>query len=378
MSRAHFFAGAILTLVMAGAAPAGATAVPVTSCGQVVDGLGELTGNLDCTGSSQPAVHLNHASTLDLAGFTLSGGSGDGVECEGRCAVISTSDGGTIRDFGGNGIVNRSLAFEDGSIRVNHLTIQGNGAAGVTLDQPDGTVAVSKSTVTGNGGIGVFSPAQLRVSKTTVSDNGFEGVVGGAVQVLESLVTGNGAGVEAASYLKLSYTDILGNLGDGVRAGVTMTTWHVHIQHNGGSGIVMSSIGSRVTIQFAEISDNAVDGIRVDGPQERMIRLKLAFIRRNGRHGVVSRNVGVYQSRIDDNTMDGILAEPGGEPCLVRLKQYTITGNGSDASCGVSVACADVASCLAPVAISSSTVCGTSYDTTSGFPGTSWGVCEDD
>ena len=87
------------------AQPAGALdPVPLTACGQSVTGDVALTANLDCAGSPDPGVRLGHTSTLDLQGFTLSGGGGDGVICEGRCSVISSVPGGTISGFAGHGM----------------------------------------------------------------------------------------------------------------------------------------------------------------------------------------------------------------------------------------------------------------------------------
>ena len=374
------FATTILVAILAAGSTAGAVAVAVTTCGQTVSGVGQLIANLDCTGSSEPGVRLQDASILDLAGHTLSGGNGDGVSCEGRCAVTSTKDAGMVTGFAGDGIVSRSATFEDGQVRVDDLTVADNGGYGIRVDMPAGSVAVRHSTVSDNGAIGVYSPGRLRVATTTVSGNASVGVFGGGqVDVLRSLVTLNGGvGISAGDALKLVYTDVLDNLDDGVRAAVTMTTRRVHILGNGGSGIVLSSLSRRARIYFVEVSDNALDGIRVEGEQTGLLRLKIAFVDRNGRHGVVSRNVGIYQSRVEDNGFHGVFAGAGGGSCLVRLSEYTFLGNGSDPSCGASMACADVASCAAPLAITASTQCGTSYDTSSGFPGTSWGICAND
>lgn len=57
----------------------------------------------------------------------------------------------------------------------------------------------------------------------------------------------------------------------------------------------------------------------------------------------------------------------------VTIVDSTVTGNGTDAVCGVAETCADVAACNLPTV--TNTTCNTSYDVNSGFPGTSWGVC---
>jgi hypothetical protein len=352
--------------------------VPLTACGQTVTGDVALTANLDCAGAPEPGVRLGHTSTLDLQGFTLSGGGGDGVICEGRCSVISTEPGGTISGFAGHGIVGRHPVESIALLRINRVVVRDNGGDGILIDEPEGRLSVSKGEVIGNGGAGIAAPGSMRIAHVTVSGNGLQGIRGESVRTTECLVELNGTGIEATVYAKLELTDILDNVGDGVRAGPSFRTFRAHVQGNGGTGIVLTSVERNVLVQFAEVSDNGVDGIRVDGPQLSRVRLKFAFVRRNGRHGIVSRHIDMHQSRVDDNAFHGVFGEPAPEGCIARLDRYSLVGNGTDPSCGVSVACADVAICDPPLAFNPTTECSTSYDTASGFPGTSWNICDAD
>ena len=64
-----------------------ATAVPVTSCGQMVEGEGVLTADLDCSATTGPAVFLGPGARLELSGFTLLGNE-IGVQCAvGLCMI---------------------------------------------------------------------------------------------------------------------------------------------------------------------------------------------------------------------------------------------------------------------------------------------------
>jgi hypothetical protein len=86
---ASHFALAVVFLGSAHAAP-----VPVTSCGQKVNGAGVLTGDLDCSAAAGPAVILGSNSRLNLAGFTVLGNE-VGVQC--AVASCTITGPGTIR-----------------------------------------------------------------------------------------------------------------------------------------------------------------------------------------------------------------------------------------------------------------------------------------
>jgi hypothetical protein len=357
-----------------------ATEVPVTACGQLVTGKGSLVADLDCSGIVGPGVILADYSSLDLGSFTLSGGDGDGVLCQGYCVVRSgdTEVGGTIAGFSGDGVVARNPLESIGQVRVTRVTVRDNGGNGVSVDEADGSVTVGKSEVRGNGAMGVFSPQRMRINRSTISGNALEGIRGERVKITGSVVELNSTGVDASLYLNVDHSEIVNNTGDGLRVGASLRVFYTHVQGNGGSGIVFSAISGDAHIQLAEVSDNGLDGIRIDGPQTERLRMQVTFIRRNGRNGLVGNHMLVNQCRIDDNAFHGIYAPPGGEPCRVGIDRYSMVGNGTDPSCGVSVACADIATCDPPLNLGTATECGTSYDTSSGFPGTNWGICDDD
>ena len=109
-------AGALL-LGSAGASSAGTDFV---TCGQIVTGSARLVGDLDCTGTTDPAVTLTGSSPLDLQGFTLTGGDAYAVECEASCSVVSTPPGGVITGSDGGAVIaERTLLVEDTTITAN-------------------------------------------------------------------------------------------------------------------------------------------------------------------------------------------------------------------------------------------------------------------
>ena len=368
----------VLSVSVLGAAPASAAPVPVTTCGQVVHGFGQLTGDLDCTGQSDPGVRLGHGSKLDLAGFTLAGGDGDGVACDGRCAITSKEDGGTIAGFAGHGVVSRPAVDSNVGVRVNRTIVRDNGGNGVWIDELRGSMTITKSAILGNGGMGVFSPDRLRVGRSTISGNQLEGANGDTVLTLYSLFELNGTGITAATFARVAKSDVIDNVGDGIQIGASLRTNRLNVLRNGGNGILFTGISADAQVFFAEVSDNGLDGVRVAGPQTQRLRVKYAFVRGNGGSGVVSRDVRVNVSRLDDNGLYGVVAEPGDGDCRVGVDRFSVLGNGTDPSCGVSTTCADVASCDPPLHVTPKTDCATSYDTSSGFPGSSWGVCDDE
>lgn len=89
----------------------------------------------------------------------------------------------------------------------------------------------------------------------------------------------------------------------------------------------------------------------------------------NGAEGVDGDGTAkARSSTITANGLDGIRG------LRVIVKDTAATGNGTDASCGVTSECADVASAVAPRVTGTST-CGTSRNTEAGG---SWGVCAND
>ena len=359
------------------AAPAAAAPIPVTACGQSLASDGILTGNLDCSGLSGPGVHLQRGTRLDLNGFTLSGGDGDGVVCDDSCRVRSQVMGGTIADFTGHGVVARAVIDDKATVAVSRVTVRDNGGHGVFADGAGGRTGANRSTISGNGGAGLYSPDKARVIASTISGNQAQGLRAANTKLSGSEFSGNNVGVESLVVARIDACQVIDNIADGVRATNAIKAKELESLRNGGSGLVLDTIDRLAKIVYSEISDNGLDGVTAIGEHGNLSRFKFVFIRRNGRNGITSDNFRVVVSRVDDNAFHGVYAEAGGR-CAVRVDRFSIIGNGTDPSCGVSTTCADIASCAELVRFGAETKCNTSYDTASGFPGTSWGVCSAD
>lgn len=370
--------GATLGLALA-ATPSEAQKVPVTTCGQVVpSGASFLPADLDCAGHSGAAVQLGRNASIDLDGFVLSGGDGDGIVCDDRCKVFSDEEGGEISGFAGDGIVVRTVSDPTGRVAVRKLSVVGNGGSGVRVDALAGNVGVRKCTVSNNGAKGVWAPDQVRVTASTISGNAEEGAFGARVQTGDSLFELNETGIEATEFLKVDTCEISANTGDGIHANITFKAQRMVLINNGGSGLVINDIDGPAKVFFSEVSDNGGDGVRVEGIHKAKLRLKYAFLRRNGGSGIVSRDLRAAFTRADDNAIHGIYAPSNPEGCKVRLNRFSMVGNGTAPTCGVSQTCADIASCDELIERHPETACETSWDSDSGFPGSSLGICDAD
>jgi len=81
---------ASLTLPLADIDPARAQ-TPVSSCEQVVEGDGYLTGDLDCGPNTEAGVEIRSGGSLDMRGFGIHGGE-YGVLCADEGRIISFMD----------------------------------------------------------------------------------------------------------------------------------------------------------------------------------------------------------------------------------------------------------------------------------------------
>jgi hypothetical protein len=89
----------------------------------------------------------------------------------------------------------------DGTLTVTDCTVSGNEGGGIGVsgngggDAPVGTVTVMSSTLSENEGGGIRGFGTVTVINSTVSDNFSQGIEGYAATVMNSAVSGNGAGI---------------------------------------------------------------------------------------------------------------------------------------------------------------------------------------
>ena len=110
------FVLAVLPLLVVATIASAGSPVEVTTCGQEVRGKAFLSGDLDCTASTASIAVRILRGSLDLGGFTITGGPNqdiDIVRCVRSCTIFG---GGTLRGgfFGVHG-TRRVRLFDTGS-----------------------------------------------------------------------------------------------------------------------------------------------------------------------------------------------------------------------------------------------------------------------
>ncbi len=318
--RAILMISALISLA-AGATPA-AEPIAITSCGQSFKGEAFLTGDLDCSGFEGSAVSIENG-TLDLKGFTITGGQLHGILCERRCEIIG--GGGTISSAGINGIRNAGRR-----ITIHDLTIEESGVAGVGVPESPprdwrSRVQVSNCRFVGNGTRGIIARS-AEITDSTFSDNGRDGVfIAKSVIVTGSFFSGHSDdGVYSEGKARFIDSVSVGNGLSGVRA-----------------------------VRKADIIDSQIFD--------------------NDRAGVTGPRLAISNSSITDNGLWGVLATR-----WLRVDGSTIIDNGTDSKVCSTVACADLASTrLRGI---QGTTCDRSLVLRRGSsgtppPGVSWGVC---
>ena len=333
----------------------------IDTCGQIFSGSGFLSGNLDCTGFPNSAVTIE-GGKLDLRGFTLTGG---GIRCTRSCSVVSAPAGGRITGSSLGGIYSPTLAAK-ARINVSGVVVDANGETGIHSNS--GKVIVTDSIVTNSAGPGVGADRKVQVEGSTISNNGTYGVVGTRVRVDSSSVSDNGgSGVFARRAAVLS-SEITGNGGEGITTDERTSIVDTEVSNNTGYGVI--AFGGLKMVR-STVAANGEDGIWIT---ERS-RVTDCTIMDNGGHGVEAwvEPLRMTRTTIVGNALSGVEAGAAFNNCGFGAVDSTFIGNGTDSNCGVSQTCADVATCEPPNLVR--VVCETSYDTGSGFPGTSWQVC---
>jgi hypothetical protein len=375
----------VAALLVVGAVPAYAAVTEITTCGQTVSGRAVLAQDIDCTGLNAPAITLD-GGRLDLAGFTVTGGT-RGVNCPRGCQITSSVSGATIRESE-RGIVGRVIA--DGfppsrvSLKISNLTIEDTIEEGVITQ--NGSIKIFDSTIRNTG---VCADAFFRVRfERSTCENAFWGIETGRgpATIIESTITGaSGVGIFGQS--KIRDSNIVDNPGTGIviPAGKIRNST---ITGNGTAGIEHGFFGhfkgsGKLRIDDSDISNNGI-GVRLREHANKL-DLSSSTITGNIAQGVWTDTEGfrgadggerirIRDSGISGNGLSGISVFVPSECEPVVVSNSTIAGNGLDAAvCGITETCADISVCVPPEL--SGVTCDTSYDTTSGFPGTSWGVC---
>jgi len=358
-----------IAVVLAGfGVPRGALAVEnVTQCGARYSGPGALAGDLDCAGSVFGIV-IDANGSLDLRGFHYSGGilcaaepaAGDGA-AEFVARTCKITGPGTIS----------GAVHADSSLTLTNVTVVGsvhsykrvivNGChfadATPSASWPPGwwasgyCISVGSTTAGGNGhpprsyvndtildGCGIGAD-KLGVQRTTITGAGETGVLTETARLVETTVTASAADGVAGEALKVFDSTIRGNSA----AGVFLTG-------------ISETRRANLKMKRSIVSNNA-DGVLGDGAD-----FNLGVL-----HG---KNIVVAGSTITGNARFGLKSDLG----AVTAVRSDVRANGTDVTCGISQACADLAGSVSP-RVSSPADCDTSYVLDSGIPGVDWEIC---
>jgi parallel beta-helix repeat protein len=210
--------------------------------------------------------------TIDLNGFTLSGGSGSGIETQGQRSGITIRNG-TVRDWGQSGVA----------------------VAGAKAVLMENVVA------SGNGEFGIISGDQSFVTNCHADGNGVLGIgVGSDSIVSNSTANRNGVATSA------------GGIATGQWSVVKMCTPN----GNGNTGI---SLSSDSTVVDCSASDNGLNGIYAFGAT----RIDGAVVIGNQSNGILAANGGLITNSVArDNLAAGISVGAG-----MTVRNCTSGGN---------------------------------------------------
>lgn len=182
--------------------------VEVTTCGQVVPNktVGYLSADLDCTGftggpanvhstDAGAAVYLQKKSSLDLRGFTLTGGDRYAVLCDALlCDRNRFCTKGPCEVFGGTLV--SSAQYSNGIVgwqpNVHDVTVSGFWIGLVSYKR----LTLTSATVDDSQSAGVMGRG-LRIASSTITDSVQFGVIanntqGARLRITDSTVTGSG------------------------------------------------------------------------------------------------------------------------------------------------------------------------------------------
>lgn len=205
-----------------------------------------LTGNLTGVAGQNGITVAASDVSIDLMGFTLYGvpGSLDGIGSSMLPIAFSNLSmrNGTIRDWGGTGIMASSLSYG----RPDHILVRNNGGDGIVL----GDYGICENcTAQGNAGRGIVADkSDPQLYKAMSVGNGGDGIVLGENGTCENCTASGNSGrgiVADKSSPKLFGCSAVGNPGgDGIVLGDGGIAENCTSRGNGGNGIMCPYVAS--------------------------------------------------------------------------------------------------------------------------------------
>jgi len=300
------------------------------------------------TRSSRSFTRLRLASFVGCLALVadVSLGLAGGVPITQCGAILEGKKGVLMNDLDCSSF--RAVTLLRSRLDLNGFTIMHSGGGSAVRCVTTCTIS-GPGTITGSPGCGV------------VGDTDNMKIFGVArVKITDGVnVTGNACGVNANT------TNDVGELVGSV------SVQDASISGNAGHGVVASR---SVRLKRAVVTGNATygvgDGVSAGSRRPLKANIKDSDVSGNGATGVTANVAAkIIDSAVVGNGIHGASAS------RLRIRGTMLTGNGTDAGCGVTQTCADLASRLDAPKIRGATLCETSYVLDSGFPGTSLGLC---
>ena len=192
-----------------------------------------LTTNLSVTTGDAITIATNGV-TLDLMGFELAGGTGNGIIAVGSLTNLCIRNG-TVRGWGGHGVtVNAAV-----NCQIADLRAASNGKAGINLFGNGGGL-IQNCTLTDNATNGVVA-LRSTVIHCTASRNGMAGISANTCTIIGCTAEANpGTGISTSSAL-VKDCIAFNNGGAGIWASDTSTISGCTAAYNGGDGVEVNS-----------------------------------------------------------------------------------------------------------------------------------------
>ena len=361
MTRYHW--SVCTVLLLAATAVRAGIVVPVTACGQVIDGNAQLVSDLDCSASS-PALTI-HRGSLDLNGFTI---TGDQITCDDSCTVGGPGNL-DLAVYASENLVARNLT-SSGSLSGTAVKVEGCTISGGIVDAYTAATVIDSELL--GSGVYVYLPerGRARIENTTIQDAPSIGVDAKTATIIGStIIRSGGAGIVSRQVINSNNRKI-------GKASIIDST----IAENGGAGVVA---GNAISVRNSTIRDNLGTGLhcyeayRSDSPPGVPIggvKLLQSTVSGNG-DGVLALKAFVSDSAVTANNLSGIKASS-----LTVRGLSDLRGNGVSSPCGTDVLCFDVVTTNKPFGANVAN-CDTSWkagffpDNAPPVDGSSWGVC---
>ncbi len=306
---------------------------PVSSLPFTISESGSFFLTRDLLGGAGITISADNV-TLDLMGYSLGPGTGDGILVTGDRKSITIKNG-TITGWSGDGVD----AMSANNSRLENLFARSNGADGLRIGSGG---QVLRCAATNNVGHGIDGEDSTYLAASTARENGGDGInLRTGSTVTGCIVRGNtNDGIFAAVGSTVHDCTASSNDVHGIRVEASSTVTNSTVRENGGDGInvrtgstvttctsrgnlnhgIFAAVGS--TVHHCTVFSNTVYGIRV----EASCTVTNSTVRESGSDGVnASNGCSIINCSSDANTGVGIFLGGNG-----TVRECTTWSNDAD------------------------------------------------